>query len=104
MLTITDRAGAVLRATIGAADQPMSGVRLSPASPPVEGDGSARVLRVDLVQNGAIDDEMVEAPGGAAVFVDSEVVPWVTDKVLDASIDDEGRTSLVILGGAEDEP
>lgn len=97
MLTITDRAGAVLRATLEAADEPKTAVRISPAAPPAASNGSDRVLRVDLVDTAAVDDEVLEAPGGAAVFLDTQVVPWVEDKVLDASIDDEGRTALVIV-------
>lgn len=101
MLTITDRAGAVLRATLLAAEEPATGVRLSAAPPLVSENGNGRVVRVDVVSEGAADDEVLEAPGGAPVFVDTEVVPWIADKVLDASIDDLGRTSLVILGSAE---
>lgn len=101
MLTITDRAGAVLRATILAAEEPVTAVRLSAVPPLVSDNGAGRVVRVDLVQEGALDDEVLEAPGGAPVFVDTEVAPWISDKVLDASIDDRGRTSLVIVGSSE---
>lgn len=101
MLTITDRAGAVLRATLAAAEESKTAVRISAAPPPTSSNGSDRVLRVDLVDEAAVDDEVLEAPGGAAVFLDVQVVPWVEDKVLDASVDDAGRTALVILRSGE---
>lgn len=103
MLTITDRAGVVLRATLRAAEKPTSAIRLSPAEPLASQNGTGKVVRLDVVDVGLPDDEILEAPGGAPIFVDADVAPWVADKVLDASIDDRGHTSLLITDSDDEQ-
>jgi Fe-S cluster assembly iron-binding protein IscA len=97
MLDITDIAGMVLKATVESTGDPTLAVRVSagPVDPMTNG---SRVLRLDLVRDFDADDEVLEAPGGAHVVVERGLLPLLDDKVLDANIDAEGRSSLFIVG------
>ncbi|HAM02540.1 MAG TPA: hypothetical protein DCQ30_10010 [Acidimicrobiaceae bacterium] len=95
MLGITDMAGMVLKATVASTGDPTLAVRVSagPADPMTNG---SRVLRLDLVSDVETEDEVLEAPGGAHVVVERQLLPLLDDKVLDANVDAEGRSSLFI--------
>jgi Fe-S cluster assembly iron-binding protein IscA len=97
MLDITATAGMVLKATVDSTGDPTLAVRVStdPADPMTNG---SRVLHLALVSDLNSDDEVLEAPGGAHVVGDRQLLPLLDDEVLDANVDSEGRSSLFIAG------
>lgn len=87
MLTLTHDAATAIQALTTKPDLPeQTGLRIASAA----GDNGALSFAVSVADGPQPDDEVVEAEG-ARVFVDSEVVPALTDKALDAEVDEQGQ-------------
>ena len=90
MLTLTHDAAIAIHALTTQPDLPEhSGIRIASAG----GDDVALSLAVSVASGPQPDDEIVETEG-ARVFVDSEVVPALADKSLDAEVDAEGQVQF----------
>ncbi|MGH9248370.1 MAG: Fe-S cluster assembly protein HesB [Acidimicrobiales bacterium] len=87
MLTLTHDAATAIQALTTKPDLPeQTGLRIASAA----GDNGALSFAVSVADGPQPDDEVVEAEG-ARVFVDSEVVPALADKALDAEVDEQGQ-------------
>jgi iron-sulfur cluster assembly protein len=85
MLVLSDTASMAIRSLVDDPDQAdVSGLRIA-VTP--DGTGRIGVSAAGMPEEG---DEVVE-DRGARVFLERAVVPVLDDKVLDASIDDQGR-------------
>jgi Fe-S cluster assembly iron-binding protein IscA len=82
MLTLTSDAVEAVR-TIARASPglPDAGLRISPQA---QTDGQQGGIELSVVESALEGDEVIEDEG-ARVFVDSELAPYLDDKVLDAS-------------------
>jgi iron-sulfur cluster assembly protein len=90
VLTLTHDAATAIHALTTQPDLPeRSGIRIASAG----ADDNALSLAVSVASGPQPDDEIVETEG-ARVFVDSEVVPALTDKSLDAKVDAEGQVQF----------
>ena len=90
MLTLTHDAATAIHALTTQPDLPeRSGIRIASAG----ADDDALSLAVSVASGPQPDDEIVETEG-VRVFVDSEVVPALTDKSLDAEVDAEGQVQF----------
>lgn len=87
MLTLTHDAATAIHALTTRPDMPeRTGIRIASAA----GDNGALTYAVTVAAGPQPDDEIVETEG-ARVFVDSEVVPELADKALDAEVNAEGE-------------
>jgi len=87
LLTLTHDAATAIQALTTKPDLPeQTGLRIASAV----GDNGALSFAVSVADGPQPDDEVVEAEG-ARVFVDSEVVPALVDKSLDAEVDEQGQ-------------
>jgi iron-sulfur cluster assembly protein len=73
-----------------------AGLRISPD--PASSDGN---LQVEITAQPAAEDQVV-GDSAAKVFLDSQVAPYLADKVLDANVDPQGGAQLVI--GSQEAP
>lgn len=96
MLEITVEAGMVLKATLDATGDAAGALRIS-TGPTRGSSDDVRALRLDVVDHGGDDDKLLTAPGGASVLLDPAVVPLLDHKTLDATVDDQGRSSFVLV-------
>jgi Fe-S cluster assembly iron-binding protein IscA len=83
VLTLTSDAVEAVR-TIARASPgvPDAGLRISPQA---QADGQQRGIELSVVESALEGDEVIEDEG-VRVFVDSELAPYLDDKVLDASV------------------
>lgn len=92
MLTLTDNATRAIGALSDRPGYPVgAGVRITRA----ESDDSAAGLSIGMAATPEDDDAVVE-DRGARVFVESEAVDLLDDKMLDAEIDDGGRVRFML--------
>ncbi|MGH8824144.1 MAG: Fe-S cluster assembly protein HesB [Jiangellaceae bacterium] len=92
MLTLTHDAASAINALTTQPDLPeQTGIRIASAA----GDNGALSFAVTVAAGPQPDDEIVEAEG-ARVFVDSEAVPALEDKALDAEVNEEGQVRFQI--------
>ena len=97
MLTVTDTAAHAMRSALARADAPdSSGIRIS-CSEAFSNSNERPGLRLEIVPEKLPGDELVLADGGPPVYIDSEVVELVDDKVLDGDIDADGRAVFKIV-------
>jgi iron-sulfur cluster assembly protein len=98
VLTLTPDAAEAVRQLVS--DSPVEsggGVRIAPGDPTPTG----IPLQVTMAAEPEATDQTIE-DSGARVFVDSDAVEALDDKVLDAAVDDAGRVRFAIGGpGAE---
>jgi hypothetical protein len=97
VLEITGRAASAIQTIVALqsvvdSEVPESLVRISPSeAKPLNGNGPGRVeLRLDLVAEPDLGDEVVSGPDGAQVWIAASVVPMLQDKVLDSEPDARG--------------
>ena len=88
MLTLTENASTVVK---GIADQipEATGLRIT------AGDAEAQSFDVAPVADAEPGDEVVEQQG-ATVYLDGNAADQLGDKVLDASVDQEGRVEFAL--------
>ncbi|HLI74095.1 MAG TPA: hypothetical protein VKU86_09470 [Acidimicrobiales bacterium] len=97
MLTVTETAADAMRSALERADVPeSSGIRIS-GSDAMSNSSERPGLRLEIVPEKLPGDEQVVAAGSPPVFIDSDVVPLVDDKVLDGGIDADGRAVFKIV-------
>jgi len=97
MLTITEEAGDLIKVVVETNAGPTAAMRI--AAMPVDDDtNGSRGLGLQFVLHPEADDEVVTAPGGSQVIVDSQVASILDDKILDAVFDESGNGSLVLVG------
>lgn len=81
MLTLTSDAVEAVRTIAGVSPGlPDAGLRIEPRTEGLEGG-----IELSVVEDALEGDEVVEEEG-ARVFIDSELAPYLDDKVLDASV------------------
>lgn len=89
MLTLTDNAVSAIR-DLTAEQKVPEGAVLRIATDP-----SAGALTLNLVQQPALGDQVVEN-AGAQVFLDSDAAQLLDDKVLDAAVDPQGGVQFAV--------
>jgi iron-sulfur cluster assembly protein len=90
MLQLSTNATTAIRDLVEGPDRPdVSGLRIAGDQ---EGSGRLSVSTAGMPEEG---DQVVENQG-ARVFLEPEVATMLDDKVLDATVDDEGRVSFLI--------
>jgi Fe-S cluster assembly iron-binding protein IscA len=95
MLTVTDHAADVMRASIHAAGDKATGMRIS-AGDPITEDTGRHHFRIEAVYEADDNDEVINATGGLSVFLAPEVVQPLDSLTLDTDVDDSGRKHLVL--------
>lgn len=85
MLSFTPQAAESLRTVMEAAPQPVVGVRIAPAVPVDEWDATSPVLQLAAVSSADMDDELVLAGDGIAVFIEPAIAPFLHGTVLDCA-------------------
>ena len=89
MLVLSESASTAIRDLVDRPDRPdVSGLRIAPG----EGKSGLGVSAARMPEEG---DQVVEDQG-ARVFLEPAVATMLDDKVLDATVDDEGRVGFVI--------
>lgn len=85
MLSFTPQAAESLRAVMEMAPPPVAGVRIAPAVPLDEWDAASPVLQLAAVSTSDMDDELVLAGDGIAVFIEPAIAPFLQGTVLDCA-------------------
>jgi Fe-S cluster assembly iron-binding protein IscA len=97
MLTVTDRAGEALRATVERAGDQVDAVRISASPSPDAKSSEGSGFRIDVISEQEGDDAVVVgAPGGPLIFIASDVAPLLDGSTLDTR-DEEGGGSTFVL-------
>lgn len=90
MLTLTDNAVQVIRSVSGEPQAlPDTGLRIAPGP---EGSGS---LSLSVTAGPQVGDEVVESQG-VRVYLESEAAVLLSDKTLDAEVDEHGDVAFLI--------
>ncbi|MFO7193475.1 MULTISPECIES: hypothetical protein [Thermocrispum] len=90
MLVLTPTAVAVVNNLTSAVGEEGAGLRIS--SHP---DAPAPGLHVEIAAAPEADDQLVDS-SGARVFLDPQAAMMLDDKVLDATVDEQGQASFVL--------
>ncbi|GAA2915052.1 Fe-S cluster assembly iron-binding protein IscA [Microbacterium keratanolyticum] len=95
MLTLTDNATAIVSTLVSRRSSASeAGLRIHTTDEP-GADGAAR-FAVDVASAPEAADAIVEA-SGARIFLEEQAAVALSDKVLDAAVDDEGAVSFAVL-------
>lgn len=95
MLTLTENADAVVTSIVaGQGADTAAGLRIATSAEP--GAGGESRLAVTVVETPEPADQVVEA-SGTKVFLESGAAEVLSDKVLDAAVDDNGAVSFTVL-------
>jgi iron-sulfur cluster assembly protein len=97
MLVLTDAAAEVVKAMTSTPQAPEgSGLRIVSAAPQSGDPGS---LQVSAAPGPSENDQVIET-AGAHVYLEPQAAAYLEDKVLDAQVDQEGKThfSLSVQG------
>jgi iron-sulfur cluster assembly protein len=95
VLTLTDNANAVVTTIVtGQTEGDDAGLRIQTA-PDAGPNGEAR-FAVNIVPSPEPADQIIEA-AGTHVYLETAAADALSDKVLDAGVDDEGSVSFTIL-------
>lgn len=95
MLTLTENADAVVTSIVaGQGADTAAGLRIATSAQP--GTGGESRLAVTVVEAPEPADQVVEA-SGTKVFLESGAAEVLSDKVLDAAVDDNGAVSFTVL-------
>jgi Fe-S cluster assembly iron-binding protein IscA len=89
MLTLTENASTIVKTLTEQAPQDDAGLRISSSNP----ESTAFAAEVAATPDPA--DQVVES-GGARLFLEPGAAVALDDKVLDASVDDQGGVSFAI--------
>ncbi|WP_028849415.1 hypothetical protein [Thermocrispum municipale] len=96
MLVLTPTAVAVVNNLTSAVGEENAGLRIS--SHP---DAPAPGLHVEIASQPEVDDQLLDS-AGARVFLDPQAALMLDDKVLDATVDEQGQASFVLGTQATD--
>lgn len=89
MLTVTDNAVAAIRSLTSQPDVPEgAGLRIAT-------DASAGALRLSVAASPQEGDQIVDS-AGARLFLDSDAAMLLSDKALDATVDDQGTVQFAL--------
>ncbi len=91
MLVLTQDAAMVIRSIVQSADVSEGGLRIS--ARPITDEQAA--LEIQLADEPEEQDEVVEQEG-AQVFLEPEVAEALSDKVLDAAVEEEGVRFTIV--------
>ncbi|HLU44109.1 MAG TPA: adhesin [Natronosporangium sp.] len=89
MLTVTDNAVAAIRSLTSQPDVPEgAGLRIAT-------DASAGALQLSVAASPQEGDQIVDS-AGARLFLDSDAAMLLSDKALDATVDDQGTVQFAL--------
>jgi Fe-S cluster assembly iron-binding protein IscA len=91
LLSFTDRAGGALRLVLDLAPRPDASLRITTR----QGRGGVE-LQLWSASRLNSDDELVLAPDGIPIFVDTSVVPMLHGALLDGWLTEDGRPRFVL--------
>ena len=100
MLVLTEAAAEVVKSVTSTSQAPTeAGLRIAATTPEPE---SPAALEVTATTGPKADDQVIEATGGARVFLEPQAAIYLDDKVLDAQVDEEGNAHFSLIMQASD--
>jgi iron-sulfur cluster assembly protein len=100
MLVLTEAAAEVVKSVTATTQAPAeAGLRIASRSPEPE---SPAALEVTATTGPKADDQVIEAAGGARVYLEPNAATYLDDKVLDARVDEEGNAHFSLIMQASD--
>jgi len=100
MLVLTEAAAEVVKSVTSTAQAPQdAGLRIASTTPEP---ASPAALEVTATTGPKADDQVIEAAGGARVFLEPQAATYLDDKVLDARVDEEGNAHFSLIMQASD--
>lgn len=94
MLALTENAVTVIRELTGQPEVP-DGAGLRIASEPVAPDTEGQSLSLAITPEPQAGDQVLDA-GGARLFVADDAADFLSDKALDAEVDERGQVSFQV--------